>query len=62
MLADLAVSTGSLGGGEESLGSGPRTAAPALCCLLCCAAAVCKARVRGYSYSARAGRLSHGLY
>lgn len=42
MLADLVVSTGSLGGGEESLGTGPPTALPALCCLLCCEAAVAR--------------------
>lgn len=40
MLADLVVSTGRLSGGEESFGTGPPTALPALCCPLCCAAAV----------------------
>lgn len=65
MLADLVVSTGSLSGGEESLGTGPPTALPALCCVLCCEGAVARRereRERGYSLSARADRLSHGIY
>lgn len=63
MLADLVVSTGSLSGGEESLGTGPPTALPALCCVLCCEGAVARReRERGYSLSAWADRLSHGIY